>query len=68
MRSIKTSGPPGSHISTTLIWVGRLILGPNCFVNLRWFDVVWICSFEKGFSFKFYLVRVTWSNVVDAMV
>ena len=29
---------------------------------------MWICSFEKGCSFKFYLVRVTWSNVVNAKV
>ena len=29
---------------------------------------MWICSFEKSRLSKFYLVRVTWSNVVNAKV
>ena len=29
---------------------------------------MWIFSVEKGYHDKFYLVRVTWSNVVNAKV
>ena len=29
---------------------------------------MWICSFDKGYFHEFYLVRVTWSNVVNAKV